>query len=118
MGIQFRVHRELGNSLQEKYYQRAVASAFRKEGIAFEEQAPVTLTFDSSPVGRYLVDFVVEDKIILEIKAVSRLTLREFRQVDGYLRILNKELGLLVNYRTQELMFRRILNPAYSGHIR
>lgn len=114
MGALFRAHRELGNGLQEKYYQRAVAAALRSEGLDFAEQIPVRITFESTPIGRYVADFLVENKIVLEIKAVSKLSLRDYRQVDAYLRTLHKELGILANFRTPELTYKRILNPTYS----
>lgn len=111
VGILFEVHRELGNRYQEKYYQRAVADGLRQCAIPFREQVPVKLSFKSVLVGRYFVDFLVSDKIILEIKAVSRLTLSDYHQVDGYLKALNKELGIIANFRSHDLTFKRVLNP-------
>lgn len=110
VGVLFEVHRELGNRYQEKYYQRAVANGFRQCGLPFCEQVPVNLSFKSVPVGRYFVDFLINDKIVLEIKAVSRFTLSDYRQVDGYLKALRKELGIIVNFRSHDLTFRRVLN--------
>lgn len=111
IGILIRVHNELGNSYQEKYYQRAIAAGLTKMGIGFQEQVPVELTFDGVPIGQYRVDFMIDDKMVLEVKAISRLTVKDFRQVDGYLRALGKELGILANFRTANLVFHRILNP-------
>lgn len=112
IGALFEVHRELGNAYQEKYYQRALANGFTSRGIPFMEQVPVSLAFKEASIGRYFVDFLIDDKIILEIKAASRMALTDYRQVDGYLKALRKELGILANFRTQNLTFRRILNSS------
>ena len=67
-GALFEVFRQIGGGHDEKYYQKAVAIALKKAGLKFHEQAHVPLLFDGQHVGKYYLDFLVEEKIILELK--------------------------------------------------
>lgn len=116
MGVLFDVHNKLGGEYQEKYYQRAVAKAFKKERIKFEEQIKVDLEFDKEKIGKYYLDFLIENKIILEIKAAPRLKPIHFRQVRAYLKAKNLELGILANFRGPKLTHKRILYPIRTNH--
>ena len=68
VGILFGVHGELGGGYQEKYYQRAVAAALKKENIEFKEQVMVPLSFLDAPIGRYFLDFLIEKRSCLKSK--------------------------------------------------
>lgn len=111
VGVLFETHRELGNRHPEKYYQRAVAVGLAKRSIPFIREAPVELKLGGVLIGKYAIDFMIADKILLELKTVQRFTNSDFRQVDGYLRAMNKELAILANFRTKDLTYKRILNP-------
>lgn len=110
VGVLFDVHKQLGNRFQEKYYQRAIAQAFSEANISFKKELPVDLYLNDAKIGKYILDFLVEGRIILEIKAVPRLAPKDFKQVLAYL-IANKlELGLIANFRTDTLTYKRVLN--------
>lgn len=111
VGILFEVHNKLGGSYQEKYYQRAVAAVLVREKLRFEGELAVDLHIDEHPIGRYLLDFLIEDKIVLELKAKPNLHKNDFRQVRAYLRAKNLRLGILANFRGKSVEFFRILNP-------
>lgn len=111
MGILFEVHNKLGGEYQEKYYQRAIAKAFKENKISFKEQIPVDLNFNGEKIGKYILDFLVERKIILEIKAAPRLKPIYFRQVRAYLKAHHLELGILANFKGDLLTYKRILHP-------
>lgn len=115
MGILFSVHNQLGNRYQEKYYQRAIEEAFKESKLKFQKEIVVDLKFNNKKIGKYFLDFVVEDAVVLEIKAVPRLGPKDFTQVLAYLRANNLELGILVNFRTDKLTYRRVLNSKYRG---
>ncbi|MEK7573201.1 MAG: GxxExxY protein [Patescibacteria group bacterium] len=115
MGILFSVHNELGNRYQEKYYQRAIEEGLKQEKLNFKKELSVDLLYNGKKIGKYFLDFLIEDKVILEIKTVDRLKPKDFKQVLGYLTANNMELGILVNFRTDRLSFKRILNSKYSG---
>jgi GxxExxY protein len=113
MGILFKVHRELGGRYQEKYYQRAIAKGLEKEGIKFQKETSVDLLYENSPIGKYFFDFLIENKIILEIKAVPRLLPLDFKQVSAYLKAKGLELGIIANFRGPKLTYKRILNSDF-----
>lgn len=110
VGILMDIHRELGNRYQEKYYQRAIAVALKKNGLNFKQQLPVNLNYDGEKIGRYSLDFLVENKVILEIKCVPELKPIDFKQILAYLKAKKIELGILANFRPESLVYKRILN--------
>jgi len=109
VGILFKVYNELGGGYQEKYYQRAVALEFKKLGVDFEEQVSVNLSYNGKNIGKYYLDFVIENKIVLEIKVTPRFYLRDVKQVLSYLKATGLPLGILVAFNKKELKFKRIL---------
>ena len=115
MGILFSVHNALGNRYQEKYYQKAIEEGLKEKNINFKKELPVDLKYKNKIIGKYFLDFLIENKILLEIKTVDNLKPKDFKQVLAYLTANNIELGILVNFRTDKLTYRRILNSKYSG---
>lgn len=110
VGILFSVHSQLGNRYQEKYYQRAVAEGLLENGFTFKKELLVDLEYNSKKVGKYFLDFLIEDKIVLEIKAVPWLKPADFKQVLAYLKAKKLRLGILANFRPSSLIYKRILN--------
>lgn len=110
VGILFNVHTKLGGKYQEKYYQRAVGVALREAGINFVKEIMVDLSFNETKIGKYYLDFLVEDKLILELKATPKLIREDFKQVMAYLKAKNLKLGILANFRGEKLIYKRILN--------
>lgn len=104
-----------GPDYQEKCYQRAIKVALEENNIAFKREMPVNLQFGSATIGKHFVDFMVEDKIVLEIKKVRQLLPKDFKQVLMYLKSLNKKLGVLANFDREKLEYRRIINRDYTG---
>lgn len=110
VGLLFDVHNKLGNRFQEKYYQRAIEEAFNQNKIKFQKELVVDLEYNGKKIGKYFLDFLVENKIVLEVKAVPQLKAIDFRQVMAYLKVKKLELGILVNFRPESLVYKRILN--------
>lgn len=110
VGILFEVHTELGNRYQEKYYQRAIAKALTNAKIKFAKELPVNLTFKGENIGKYFMDFLIENTVILEIKTVPVLLPKDFKQILAYLRANKLELGIIANFRPSSLVYKRILN--------
>src|SRR3989344_2258413 len=106
MGALFSVHTELGSSLLEKYYQRAVAKEFDKQGLVYKKE----------PIGKYFLDFVIEEKIILETKAQVAYSPKFFKQTLAYLKETGLPLAILVNFRRPKLEYHRIINAHYGDH--
>jgi len=115
VGILFDVYNELGGGYQEKYYQRAVSKRFKRENIKFQEQISVPLKFDKEKIGQYFLDFLIEKKIILEIKISPRFYLRDIRQVLGYLKAANLQLAILASFSRNGLIFKRVVNIIRSN---
>lgn len=110
VGVLFNVHTRLGNKYQERYYQRAVALALKKKGLEFQREIAVDLTFEGEIIGKYILDFVVENKIVLELKARPKLEKKDYKQVSAYLKANKLKLGILANFRGEKLVYKRILN--------
>jgi GxxExxY protein len=110
VGILFEVHSKLGGKYQEKYYQRAVEIALKEASLSYQKEIAVDLSFEGQKIGKYFLDFVIENKIILELKATPRFNRQDFRQVVSYLKAKHLKLGILANFRGDKLTYKRILN--------
>lgn len=108
----------MGGKYQEKYYHRAVEVKLKKAKIPFKSNIEVNLEIEGEKIGKYILDFVIDKRIVLELKATPRFIRDDFRQVSAYLKAANFKLGLLVNFRGEKLVFRRILNSEYVGSLR
>ena len=98
-GACFEVYKTLGNGFLEAVYQEALAREFGLEGIPFREQQPLSLLYKGTLLNQtYKPDFVCFDKIIVEIKAVSKLAPEHDAQLLNYLKVTRMRLGLLVNF--------------------
>ena len=109
-GILFDVHNELGRFCNEKQYGDALEKYLKARGVMYEREKILPMSFEGEGAGRNKVDFLIEEKIILELKAVRTLTKEDYYQIKRYLVALSKELGILVNFRQRFLIPKRILN--------
>jgi len=112
----FEVHKYFGNGFLEKVYENALAYKVRKNGIVCTQQLPVNVYFeDDVIVGEYVADIEVEKKIIIEVKAIETLSKKHYAQVKHYLKATKYRLGLLINFGTSKLQFKRIIYDGLSG---
>lgn len=111
MGVLFKVHRRLGSSYQEKYYQRAIELEFKNEQIHYDREFLVKLSYGDDSIGKYFLDFVIDGKIALEVKTVPFPRQEYINQVLAYLNAANLKLGIVANFRTNRLTFKRLVNP-------
>lgn len=109
VGILFDVSNKLGPGYQEKYYQKAIVAELRKQGVSFKEQVPVPLRYEGEAIGRYFIDFVLDEKIVLEIKASRYFYKQDVKQILGYLKVTGIPLGILATFTGRGVLFRRIL---------
>jgi len=109
-GIFFKIHNELGRFKNEKQYGDAVEALLREQGIQYKHEFRLPKSFSAESEGRNIVDFLVEEKIVVEIKTKIRLGTEEYYQVRRYLDALEYELGILVNFRRYSVAPKRILN--------
>ena len=110
IGILFEVYNGLGPGYQEKYYQKAIAAALRDCNLSFKEYVHSPLHFKGTKVGSYYLDFLIADKIVLEIKKSERFSRNNIEQLYAYLRNTGHKLGILAHFGKAGLKFKRILN--------
>ena len=104
------VHRVLGNGFQEVIYQRALAIEMQKQGLAFEREMEMTIIYDGFDIGTRRVDFFVEEKVMVELKAIERLEDVHKAQAINYCEAYNIADGLLINFGGKSLDFKRVYN--------
>ena len=110
MGILFEVHNKLGTKYQEKHYQRAIEIKLKELSIPYKKELKVDINFGKEKIGKLFVDFVVDNKIVLEIKKIPKITEDHIKQVLRYLNTLNLKLGIIANFQHQKLEYIRVLN--------
>jgi len=110
VGCAFDVFNSIGSGHPEKYYQKALAKALSDKGVVFAEQQYSPLKFKDKVVGKNFIDFVIEDKIVVEIKKGERYSKANIDQVVNYLRTANLKLAILINFGKEGVMFKRIVN--------
>jgi GxxExxY protein len=101
------VHRALGPGFLESVYEEALAVEFALSGIQFVRQHPVPLFYRDHQIGEHRLDFLVDDKIVVELKAISRLEDIHFAIGRSYLKAANLDDGLLFNFATAPLTIKR-----------
>jgi len=110
MGILFEVHNKLGTKYQEKHYQKAIEIKFKELNIPFKREVKVNVDFGKEKLGDFFIDFIVDNKIILEIKKVWKITQDDIKQVLRYLKATDLKLAIIANFKHQRLEYRRVLN--------
>jgi len=105
----FTVRNELGLGHQEKIYQRAVEDEFKRKKIPFQKEVQMPILYKEKKVGVYIPDFVVDNKIVIEMKTLTTTGLREKKQLWSYLKGSEYKLGLLVNFGTTDLQIEWII---------
>ncbi len=108
-GIFFEVQNKLGTKFQEKHYVKAICSLLQEMGIAFKVEVPFRVMFKEQDLGLFKADLVVDEKILVEVKVVDRLTVDHRQQIIRYLDALTMPLGILVNFRVRPLQIMRLV---------
>ncbi|MEP0006269.1 MAG: GxxExxY protein [Balneola sp.] len=109
------VHNELGNGFQEVIYQRALEIEMTDQGLSFSREHDMPIYYKKRPIGKRRVDFLVEEVIAVEIKALIELQDVHLAQAINYLEAYNLEIGLLINFGSKSLQFKRLTNKAYRS---
>ncbi len=113
IGCAMRVHTALGNGFQELIYQRALMIELQKAGIAFLREYEMPIYYLGEEIGRRRVDFLIEGRISVELKALVQLEKVHLAQAMNYLEAYNLETGLLINFGASSLDFKRLTNRKY-----
>jgi GxxExxY protein len=111
IGASFEVHKFLGNGFQEVIYQRALAWELSQAGLSFAREIEQDIFYKelAEPIGTRRADFVVEGKILVELKALVELEDVHLAQILNYLKAYRLEVGLLINFGSKSLVFKRLV---------
>lgn len=114
LGCAVAVHRALGPGLPERPYKVAMAIEMRDRGLRFDVDPPLEMTYKGIPVGQHRPDFIVEDKVVVELKSAARFEAVFTAQVLTYLRASGKRVGLLLNFNVHSMPYgiKRFVNGA------
>ncbi len=117
IGCAMKVHNTLGNGFQELIYQRCLAIELTKANVGFAREQEQTIFYEGIDVGTRRADFIVENRLIVELKAVINLEDVHLAQAKNYTVAYDYKLGLLINFGSQSLQYKLIFNPRYQTKI-
>lgn len=111
IGASYEVHKFLGNGFQEVIYQRALAWEMQQSKLTFDREIEQNIFYKelTEPIGTRRADFVVEGKVLVELKAIIEIENVHMAQVLNYLKAYKLEVGLLINFGSKSLMFKRLV---------
>lgn len=112
-GCAMKVHNTLGNGFQEVVYQRCLSIELDRAGISHKREVEQVIYYDGIDVGTRRADFVIGDKIIVELKALTNIENLHIAQTRNYLVAYNFPIGLLINFGGESLQFKKIYNNKY-----
>jgi len=114
IGCSMEVHKILGNGFQEVIYQRALEKEMGLQDISFDREFEMPIFYKDDQIGTRRVDFLVEEVVSVELKALVKLEDVHLAQAINYLEAYNLEIGLLINFGAKSLEFKRLINPKYN----
>ena len=114
IGCAMEVHKILGNGFQEVIYQRALAKEMILQGVGFSREHEMPIFYKEEQIGTRRVDFLVEDVISVELKALTQTEDVHLTQAINYLEAYNLEVGLLINFGAKSLEFKRLINSKFN----
>ena len=115
IGCAMKVHSTLGNGFQEIIYQRCLAIELARNNIGFAREVEMLIYYEGHEVGTRRADFLIEDRILAELKAVINLADAHLAQALNYLEAYNLEIGLLINFGARSLEFKRLHNKKFKA---
>jgi GxxExxY protein len=110
IGIAINIHKQLGPGLAEKIYQRIMYLELKKTNLRTEREYKITVKWNKCIVGYHIVDFMINDELILELKATGETQDLHKYQLLSYLKAANKKLGLVLNFGSPILGIKRVVN--------
>jgi GxxExxY protein len=110
IGCVYRVYNQLGAGFLEKIYENALMIELKRAELSAQPQYPIKVYYNEIIIGDYVADIVVEDKVIIELKAVNNLVKAHEAQLVNYLKATKIEVGLLINFGDQITIKRKVLS--------
>ena len=117
IGCAMRVHAALGNGFQEVIYQRALQIEMQMEGLSFSREHEMPIFYRQEHIGTRRVDFLVENEVSVELKALTALEDVHLAQAINYLEAYDLEVGLLINFGARSLQQKRIVNRKFKQRL-
>jgi len=108
IGLAIKVHKQIGPGFREKYYQRAIYLELQKTDLKFEREKKIRIPYGKVTLGYHIIDFIIENKVIVELKSIKELTGVEIGQLTTYLRLTYYKIGLLLNFGQPTLEIKRV----------
>jgi len=112
-----KVYGEMGYGFLERIYENAMEFEFRKMNLNYKRQFPIKIYYQGNVMGEYVADFLVEDRVVVELKAIPFLSKIEESQLINYLNCTDKELGLLLNFGHKYEIKRKILHNSNKKYM-
>jgi len=110
IGIAYKIYNNLGYGYQEKYYQKAFAVEFNKQNVRYKREVCIRLEYSGEKIGKYFIDFIIENKIVIELKIGSKFYQRDIRQILSYLGSNKLKLGIIILFSPSGIKYKRIIN--------
>ena len=110
VGLAYNVFNELGHGHLEKIYQKAYAKELKEADITFKEQAPYQVIYKEEVIGNNFLDFLIEDKVIIELKRSDFHSKKYIDQISNYIKVSNLKLAILINFTSNGVRIKRIVN--------
>ena len=108
IGIAIKVHKEIGPGFREKYYQRAMYLELQKTILKFEREKKIRIPYGNVTLGYHIIDLIVENKVVVELKSMKKLTEVEVGQLTSYLKLAKCEIGLILNFGQPKIEIKRV----------
>lgn len=109
IGLAIGIHKEIGPGFPEKIYQRALGISLKQGNVAFEKEKKFRILLRNELLGYQLIDFLVENELVVEIKAIEEIKNLHISQVVSYLKATSKRLGLILNFGQAKLQIKRVI---------
>ena len=110
IGAAYTVSNTLCAGFLEKVYENALCIELKKAGVSYSQQLPLEVMYDKQVVGEYFADILVENKIVVELKAIKTLEESHYAQCLNYLKATHLNIGLLINFGTPRIQIKRLIN--------
>ena len=115
-GLFFELQNRLGRYLAEKQYADGFEELLKENRVSYEREKEIFITFGARKIGGNKVDFFVENKILVDIKAKKYITREDYLQMRRYLKAANFKLGLIVNFKSRSVTIKRVISPDANSH--
>ncbi|RYF87315.1 MAG: GxxExxY protein [Chitinophagaceae bacterium] len=110
IGCAMKVHRHFGLGFPEAIYKRSLLIELDKNRLNYRSEVEKDIYYEGNFIGKRRLDLIIEEKVLIEIKAISDLDKTNYNQIINYLNIFDLEVGLLLNFGTESLQFKRFIN--------